>query len=92
MLGPRRGNFDSTFGNDLSLAANLVFVGGVLVLVVMPRILAHVLPAAVSPANWWVVLVLSPLAAVFYFVSLSKATVTFRARREQILAVMEGRS
>lgn len=92
VLGPRRGNYKASFGNDLSLAGNLVFIGGMLILLAVPRILAAVWPPAVSPANWWIVLLLVPLAAAFYAVSLRQAAVAFRSRREQILAVMEGRT
>jgi hypothetical protein len=92
LLGPRRGNFKASFGNDLSFAGNLVFIGGMLSLMVVPRVLSKLWPVAVSPANWWIVLVLAPLAAAFYFVSLRKAAQLFRSRREAILAVVEGRT
>ncbi|HYW44107.1 MAG TPA: hypothetical protein VE959_14690 [Bryobacteraceae bacterium] len=92
LLGPRRGNFKASFGNDLSLAGNVVFIGGLLTFLFVPRVLAHVWPAAVAPGAWWVVVPLAPLAAVFYFVSLRNACGVFRSRREQILGVIEGRA
>jgi hypothetical protein len=92
LLGPRRGNYKASFGNDLSLAGNVVFVGGLLILLFVPRVLAKVWPAAVAPQNWWAVVAMAPLAAAFYFASLRKAAGVFRARREQILSVIEGRA
>lgn len=92
LLGPRRTNYKASFGNDLSLAGNVVFIGGLLSLMFGPRILAYFRPAAVSPANWWTVIPLVPLAVAFYFLSLRSAAAAFRSRREQILAVVEGRA
>ncbi len=92
LLGPRRGNYKAGFGNDLSLAGNVVFIGGMLSLLAVPRVLAKVWPVAVSPESWWVVIPMAPLAAAFYFVSLRNAAAVFRSRRERILAVMEGRA
>jgi hypothetical protein len=92
VMGPRRGNYKASFGNDLSLTGNVVFIGGMFTLLAAPRILAAVWPPAVSPSNWWIVLLLAPLSAAFYVVSLRNAEVAFRSRRERILAVMEGRA
>jgi len=92
LLGPRRGNFKASFGNDLSLAGNVVFIGGMLILLFVPRLLAHIWPAAVAPEMWWAVVPMAPLAAAFYFVSLRNACDVFRARREAILSVIEGRT
>ena len=91
LLGPRRANFYSSFGNDLSLFGNIVVVGGVLALLFLPRLVAHFWPASLVPANWWVVVLLAFAAAGFYRFSLRRAGAVFRARRERILAVMEGR-
>jgi hypothetical protein len=92
LFGPRRGNYKASFGNDLSLAGNIVFIGGMLSLLFGPRALAHFQPSLVSPDLWWIAAVLVPIAAIFYFVSLRMAGNVFRTRREQILAVVEGRA
>jgi hypothetical protein len=92
LLGPRRGNYKASFGNDLSLLGNIVFIGGMLTLLFVPRVLASKLPGVVSPQSWWAAVAMAPLAAIFYFASLRNAGAVFRARREQILAVIEGRA
>jgi len=92
LFGPRKGNYKASFGNDLSLIGNIVFIGGMLTLLFVPRVLARVQPALVSPDLWWVPAALAPIGAVFYAVSLRLAGNVFRTRREQILAVVEGRT
>jgi hypothetical protein len=92
IFGPRRANFYSSFGNDLSLAGNIVLIGGVLMLLFLPRLLDYLWPPALDPANWWVFVLLPAAAAGFYFVSLGRAGDALRGRRERLLAIMEGRS
>jgi len=92
LWGPRRGNYKASFGNDLSLLGNVVFIGGLLTLIFAPRVLAKFWAAAVSPESWWAAVAMAPAAAIFYFVSLRNAAAVFRSRREQILAVIEGRA
>lgn len=91
LLAPRRGNYYTSFGNDLSFAANVVVIGGMLGLLFLPRVCYKLWPAAMSPEHWWVLIPVAALAVVFYVVSLRSATARFRARREQLLAIMEGR-
>jgi hypothetical protein len=92
ILAPRRGNYYASFGNDLSFLANVVVIGGMFLLLFLPRLLSKLWAPAVTPANWWGVVLLAGAAAVFYRYSLSAASAAFRARRERLLAVMEGRS
>ncbi len=92
LLAPRRGNYATAFGNDLSFAANVVVIAGMLIMLFAPRLLAKPWPAAVSPAFWWTTPSAAALAAAFYFVSLRTTTTVFRVRREQLLAIVEGRS
>ncbi len=92
LLAPRRGNYNHSFGNDLSFGANVVVIGGVLLLLFGPRLLAKSWPDVVGPANWWVPLPLVLLAVMFYVVSLRRAERTFVTRRESLLALMEGRA
>jgi hypothetical protein len=91
LYNPRKGNYDSNFGNDLSLGGNVVVIGSVLVAMILPRVLHHFAPAAVSPGAWWMLLPLPFLAAGAYRFSLSAAGPVFSARRERLLAVIEGR-
>jgi hypothetical protein len=91
LYNPRKGNYSSSFGNDLSLGGNVVLIGGVMSAVLLPRLLYKLWPAAVSPEAWWMVLPLPALAAAFYFGTLQAAGPIFVARREKLLAVVEGR-
>jgi hypothetical protein len=92
LLAARRGNYYSSFGNDLSFAANVVLIGGMLSLVYLPRVVAQSWPDAFHVGYWWVTLVAAALAFGIYRVSLDRASVWFRARRERLLSIMEGRS
>lgn len=91
ILGPRRGNYNQTLGNDLSLVGNVVFIGGALACVLVPHFLAKLAPAWVSPDRWWIAVVPAALAAIFYIFSLRATGALFRQRREQLMAVVEGR-
>jgi hypothetical protein len=91
LYNPRKGNYSSSFGNDLSLGGNIVLIGGVMTAMILPRLLYKFLPAAVSPEGWWMVLPIPALAAAFYFGTLKAAGPIFMARREKLLAVVEGR-
>ncbi len=92
LLGPRRANFYASFGNDLSLAGNVVVIGGMLCLLFLPRLLSLFWPSLLVPQNWWLMFVLALFAIAFYVVSLRRAAALFRTRREHLIAVMEGRS
>jgi hypothetical protein len=92
LFNPRKGNYNSNFGNDLSLGGNVVLMGGMLVALLLPRLLAKIYPAAVSPANWWLFLPLPVIAVAIYLVSLKLAAPLFNTRREILLAVIEGKN
>jgi hypothetical protein len=92
LLAPRRGNYNASFGNDLSFAANVVVIGSILILIFGSRALAKASPHAIGPESWWLAIPLLAVAVAFYFASLRRAEHTFVARREQLLAIMEGRA
>jgi hypothetical protein len=92
LLGPRRGNYNQSFGNDLSFAGNIVVIGGMLSLLFLPQLAAKQWPGALTPYYWWAAAVAAPLAAVFYFTSLHFATALFRAKRESLMVLLEGKS
>jgi hypothetical protein len=92
LLAPRRGNYNASFGNDLSFAANVVVMGSAMTLLFGPRLLAKAWPDLLGPANWWIVVPLVAVAVAFYFSSLRLAERSFMARREHLLAIMEGRA
>jgi cytochrome b561 len=91
LYGPRRGNYNSSMGNDLSFLGNMVVIGGVLVALALPRVLSRFAPAVVRPENWWDAVPAVLAALVFYIASLRLAGELFVTRRERLLAVLEGR-
>jgi hypothetical protein len=91
LYNPRKGNYTSAMGNDMSLMGNIVVIAGMLGALFTPQILVRVLPAAVSPENWWDMLPVAAVAFLFYIVSLRATTTLFTSRREDLLAVVEGR-
>jgi hypothetical protein len=91
LLGPRRGNYKMAFGNDLSFAGNVVIIGGMMAWLFIPQLLIKGGPAGLVADYWWATPLLALAAAAFYFVSLRYATTLFRARREQLMALMEGK-
>jgi hypothetical protein len=92
LYNPRRGDYGSRFGNDLSLGGNIVLIGGMITCLVLPQLLARMLPAAVSPANWWSVIPLALAGIGFYVASLKYAGRMFVGRREKLLAIVEGKA
>jgi hypothetical protein len=91
ILGARRGRFNMTLGNDLSFAGNVVVMGGMMTLVFGPQLLARVAPTVVSPVYWWATPLLAVGAVMFYIASLRYTSALFRTRREQLMALMEGK-
>jgi len=91
LYGTRKSNFYSSFGNDLSLVGNIVVIGGVISLIAVPRVLVKFWPAALESQNWWMVVPLVLAGAAFYSFSLRSAGALFQARRERMLAIIEGR-
>ena len=92
VLGPKRGNYYHSFGNDLSFAANVVVIGGMFGLLFLPRLLMKLWPGSVTPQFWWFEVALACAAFVFYRVALGAMCGVFRVRREGLLAVLEGKS
>jgi hypothetical protein len=92
LFGPRRGDYNQSLGNDLSLVGNLVVIGGVVTCLFTPLILSKVAPPVVAPANWWIGLIPVAAGAFFYFISLRAASELFRRRHEQLMAIVEGKA
>lgn len=92
LFNPRRGKYNSSFGNDLSLGGNIVVIGGVISAFFLPTVIYRAWPDAVSPDFWRMSLPLPLFAAAFYVGSLKAAGPIFTARREQLLAVVEGKA
>lgn len=92
LLNPRRSNYYSSFGNDLSLGGNVVVIGGVLAALFVPRLLAKAWPPAVAAENWWATIPTALVAVAFYAVSMRSGCAVFLKRRERLMAVVEGRT
>src|ERR1017187_652621 len=90
ILGARRGNYKQALGNDLSLLGNVVILGGTFAWLFGPQLAIHGDTAALL-AYWWVTPLLAAAALIFYAVSLRFTTSLFRARREELMALMEGK-
>ena len=91
ILGARRGNFKQALGNDLSLAGNVVVLGGTMGWLFLPQLLVQSDAAAMVESYWWVTPLLAVAATAFYTVSLQSTTSLFRARREALMSLMEGK-
>ena len=91
ILGPRRGNYKQALGNDLSLAGNVTIIGGMMSLLFLPQLLLRGTSPQLAQNFWWTTPLMALAALVFYVVSLRITTGLFRARREQIMALMEGK-
>jgi hypothetical protein len=91
MFGPRRGNYNQALGNDLSAMGNTVLVGGMLILMFLPQSLAKAYPSLTQPEQWWLAIPLVVASSAFYVFSLRSACALFPKRREQLMAVVEGR-
>ena len=92
LFNPRRGNYASNFGNDLSLGGNILLIGGMMLAMFLPRLLYKFQPALVSPESWWMFLPLPVLAVTFYLATLKSAGPVFVTRREKLLAIVEGKN
>ena len=92
IYGPKQGKYDASFGNDMSAMGNSVVIGGMVGSMFLPQVLSRTTPALVDPANWWLAVPLVVAAAAFYRVSLRLTGTRFTARRERLMAIVEGRS
>lgn len=92
LYGPRRGNYNQSLGNDLSLLGNIVLVGGVIGCMFSPPLLKKAAPAIFDPANWWMWIGPPAVAVCFYAASLRAASGLLRPKRERLMAVVEGRA
>jgi hypothetical protein len=91
IYGSRRCNYYANLGNDLSLWGNIITIGGAITCLGLPHALRRVDPALVSPEYWWWALAPALAAVLLYRISLRAASRAFTQRREQLMAVVEGR-
>jgi hypothetical protein len=91
IYGPRRGDYNQTFGNDLSLIGNIVVIGSVMALLLSPWIAKKFAPYAIDPGHWWITFLAAFAAWLFYQNSLKITGQLFAARREQLMSIVEGK-
>lgn len=91
LLAPRATSFETTFGNQLSLAANILLIGGLLGSIFGVLMLDKAVAPEAVLNYWWVAIAFAALAVVFYIYSLRLAASIFVSRRERLLNALEGR-
>jgi hypothetical protein len=92
LFGPRKGNYSSAVGNDLSAAGNVVVFVCMLGGLFLPALLSKLAPAVIAPQNWAFAAIPAGLAYAFYRISLALAGPLVSRRREYLMAVVEGKS
>jgi len=92
LLAPRRTNFETTFGNQLSLGANVLLIGGILTAIFGAVVLDETVGQQAILRGWWMAVAAAALSVVFYFYSLRRGAAAFVARRELLLNTLEGRN
>jgi hypothetical protein len=92
LLAPRRTAFETTFGNQLSLSANVLLIGGLLLMLGGATVLDQMAGPATVLQYWWLSIPAALLAAGLYFFSLGRGADVFIARREKLLNALEGRN
>jgi hypothetical protein len=91
LYAPRRGNYFSSMGNDMSLGGNVLVIGSALTALFLPQAIGRWRPGLLAPSNWFIMIVPFALALAFYRFSLEQAGRRLAARREWLLARVEGR-
>lgn len=92
LLAPRATSFETTFGNQLSLAANVLLIGGILGCVFGVFAVDRVVEPATVLNYWWTAAAFAVAAIVFYLYSLRLGAAVFVSRRERLLNALEGRT
>ncbi len=92
LLAARPTSFETTFGNQLSLSANVLLIGGLLGGIAGVAALDTLAGPAAVLNYWWVTIPAAALAMVFYIYSLRRGESVFVRRRERLLNTLEGRN
>ena len=92
LLAPRPTNFETTFGNQLSLSANVLLIGGLLGVMAGVVVLDQMAGPAAVLNYWWVSIPAAARAIAFYVSSLRRGAAVFVSRRERLLNALEGRN
>jgi hypothetical protein len=92
LLAPRPTSFETTFGNQLSLAANVLLIGGLIGGMAGVAALDKMVGPSAVLHYWWVTIPAATLAIVCYRYSLRRGAAVFVSRRERLLNALEGRN
>jgi hypothetical protein len=91
ILAARRGNFKQALGNDLSLAGNLLVLGGTMGWLFLPRFLITGKAGDIVRDYWWTTPLLALVMLSFYLISLRLTSALFLRKREDLMSLMEGK-
>lgn len=91
LLSPRKTEFTSSFGNNMSLGGNILVMGSMVVFVACAGLLAELGRFQTVIAWWWAAPLFVLFGAAALWLTLGAAPRVFEARRERLLAVLEGR-
>ncbi len=92
LYGARRCDPNRTMGNDLSLAGNLVVIGGMMTGLMGPMIASRAFKISLTPDNWWRMALLTGMSGCVYVFSVGRASGALPGRRESMLAIVDGRA
>jgi len=88
LLSPRAIPFKTTFGNKLSLGANILMILSICIVIYFPIVLDYI-GMEIILANWWIGLVLIPITFAFYVLTLHTGARYFSSHREKMLSTIE---
>jgi hypothetical protein len=91
LLAPRKTEFSSNFGNNLSLGGNVLVMGTFLIGMVGSGLFAAFARFDTVISWWWAAPLFVLAGAAALSLTLSRSPGVFVARRERLLAVLEGR-
>jgi hypothetical protein len=91
LYSPRRAELGHNFGNNLSLGGNLLLIGSMVLCAVLPAVLRGTPPSTIDANGLLIVLLFLLVSAGFYAFTLRAGAQVFVARRERLLAIVEGR-
>ena len=92
VLAPRRIDFRSMMGNQLSIGGNLVLIGGFALALGAAFVLMRHSDLITVLADWWVLLLLCAVCLGLYVASLSLIANVSNAHRERIIKAIAGAS
>ncbi|HKX27486.1 MAG TPA: hypothetical protein VJ302_07330 [Blastocatellia bacterium] len=90
IFSPKRLDFDAMWNNRLSLGANLVIIGGILLPFWSAMVLAERINQEVFVGFWWLACLILVLCAGFYLFVLSVIDRPLRSRRERLINLIAG--